>query len=74
MRGDRAEVAAVRGVGQAGHHRHHLCYLLLQLCDLLLPLVDLAWRRPRKQRCSCNSMEGGIRGTFVLKCPCKLNP
>ena len=46
-----AEVASVRGVGQAGHHRHHFCYLLLQLHDLLLPLVDLAWiGRPMKQR------------------------
>lgn len=48
--GDGAEVAAVWGVGQAGHHSHHLCYLLLQLCDLLLPLVDLACMRHRKQR------------------------
>lgn len=42
MRGDGAQVAAVRRVGQAGHHRHHLGDLLLQLGDLLLPLVDLA--------------------------------
>lgn len=42
MRGDWAQVAAVRRVGQAGHHCHDLCYLLLQLHDLLLPLVDLA--------------------------------
>lgn len=49
VRGDGAEVAAVWRVGQAGHHCHHLCYLLLQLCDLLLPLVDLAWRRRRNQ-------------------------
>lgn len=42
VRGDRAQVAAVRRVGQAGHHRHHLSDLLLELGDLLLPLVDLA--------------------------------
>lgn len=52
VRGDRAEVAAVWRVGQAGHHCHHLCYLLLQLCDLLLPLVDLTWMRRRKQSLS----------------------
>lgn len=67
--GDGAEVAAVWRVGQAGHHCHHLCYLLLQLCDLLLPLVDLAWMRPRKQRHSYHSTESRKGGhLFSLSC------
>lgn len=54
MRCDRAQVAAVRRVGQAGHHRHHLGDLLLQLGDLLLPLVDLA----------CNGSKGANQRGF----------
>lgn len=53
-----AEVAAVRGVGQAGHHRHHLGDLLLQLRDLLLPLVDLAWgSRERRDHIVMHNMD-----------------
>lgn len=50
MRRDGAQVAAVRRVGQAGHHRHHLGDLLLQLGDLLLPLVDLACKGEKGDR------------------------
>ena len=38
-----AVVPAVRRVGQAGHHRHHLCNPLLEVRYLLLSLVELAW-------------------------------
>lgn len=56
MRGDGAEVASVRRVGQAGHDRHHFGYLLLQLRDLLLPLVDLAWTRRRRKKAADESV------------------
>lgn len=53
VRSDGAEIAAVWRVGQTGHHCHHLGYLLLQLRNLLLPLVDLAWMRQGEERRWC---------------------
>ena len=43
-----AVVPAVRRVGQAGHHRHHLRNPLLEVRYLLLPLMELAWVRERQ--------------------------
>lgn len=48
--GNRAEAAAVVAVGDTGHHRHHFSYLLLQLCYLLVSLVDLTWEGRGRRR------------------------